>query len=167
MTKLYAVHGGPSIFALVRAKTKDEAFHIFVENQIEDEGFKDEINGLTINGSLLDKFYRDDNGYFMNNFGEYPEKLSKMSKEDREKYVDFHIEKNVKSFWGDFPQHAEAYLKELKAINEGKDIEEPSFSKDFYIQTIKLIIADGEWYDDFAIVEVEIPETNYQIIYSN
>lgn len=167
MTKLYAIHGGPSIFALVKAKTKDEAFDIFAKNQIENVSFREEIDSLAIDGSLLAEFYRDDSGYFMSDFGGYPERLLKMNEEDREKYVDFHIEKNVKNFWREFPQHAEAYLKELKAISENEDVEEPSFSEDFYIQTIKLIIADGEWYDDFDIVEVEIPEANYQIIYQD
>ncbi|WP_294751131.1 hypothetical protein [uncultured Exiguobacterium sp.] len=167
MTKLYAIHGGSSIFALVRAKTRDEAFDVFAKNQIINNSFREEIDSLSINGSLLDKFYRDDSGYFISDFGGYPERLLKMDEEDREKYIDFHIEKNIKKFWGEFPQHAEAYLKELKAISKNEDIGEPSFSEDFYVQTIKLIIADGEWYDSFDIVEVEIPETKFQVIYQD
>lgn len=167
MTKLYAIHGRPSIFVLVRAKTKNEAFDIFAKTQIEDDSFREEIDSFTINDSLLYKFYRDDSGYFMNDFGDYPERLLKMDKEDRKKYINSHIEKNIKIFWREFPQHAEAFLKELKANSENEDIKEPSFSEDFYVQTIKLIIADGNWYDSFDIVEVEIPEANYQIIYQD
>jgi hypothetical protein len=166
MSNLYAVHGGSSIYALVKAKSEQGAFDTFVKSQIDDETLREEIDSFTVNSGLLEKFYKDESGHFSDYYtGEFPERIKQLKEEDRENYVEYNIEKNVKEFWGDTPEHAESYLKELKKSQRGEGNNNPSFSEDFYVETMKLIINEGNWYEEFAIVKVDILENDYQIIY--
>ena len=164
MSNLYAVHGGSSFYALVKAETEDEVFTIFAKSQINDETLLEEIDSFIVDGSLLEKFYHDEHEHFFDDFtGEYPERIKKMNEEDRERYVEYHIEKNVREFW-DTPEYAEMYLQELKKSWNGEN-NNPAFSDDFYVETIKLIIEEGNWYEDFVIKKVDIVENECQIIY--
>ncbi|MGJ9383890.1 hypothetical protein [Salipaludibacillus sp. CF4.18] len=167
MSNLYGVHGGSSIYALVKAKSEQEAFNIFAKSQIDDETLREEIDSFIVNASLLEKFYRDEHGHFHDDYtGEYPERIQRMKEEDRENYVENHIEKNVRKFWESTPEHAETYIKELKKSWEEGNYH-PSFSEYFYVETIKLIINEGNWYEDFAIVKIDMLEHDYQIIYKD
>jgi hypothetical protein len=166
MSNLYAIHGASSIYAVITAKTKERAFDIFAKSQINDVNLRSDIDSFIVNASLLEKFYRDEEGSFHDDYtGNYPDRIRSMNEVDREKYVISHIEKNARAYWINTPEHAETYLGELKKSWEEEDNYIPAFSDDFYIETIKLIITDGNWYEDFAIVKVELSEEDIQIIY--
>jgi hypothetical protein len=168
MDNLFAVHGGPSIYALVKAKTEQEALNIFAGSQMDNDIIREEIDSFIVNASLLGKFYKDEYGSFHDDYtGDYPDRIQEMDEDDRERYVQFHIERNARDFWKNTPEHAEIYLQELKKSYEGEEFYTASFSEDFYIETIKLIIESGNWYEDFAIKKVDLSENEYQIIYSD
>lgn len=168
MEKLYVVHDDGSIVVVLKAKSKERAFDIFVKNQIEDELLSEEITTFIVNGSLLENFYKDDKGSFHDDYtGLYPERLQVMSDEERENYVEGWIEKNVRGFWSDQPQFAEEYLRELHKSYESEDSYIGKFSEEFMIDTIKRIIRTDKWYNDFDIVEVDLEGKEYQIIYDN
>jgi hypothetical protein len=166
MTKLYAVHGGESIFTVVKADSEKEAFDIFAENQIDDESLVEQITEFITNASILEDFYRDEEGHFLEEItGDYPERLAAMDDEDRVRYINGWIEKNVKEFWNDQPQFAEDYLNELYKSRESDEYYTGQFSKAFMIDTIKRIINGGKWYNDFEIVEIDLSDSNYQLVY--
>lgn len=168
MNNLYAVHGGGSIYAVVKAESTEKAFDIFAKNQIEDETLSEKITEFITNSSLLEDFSKDGGGSFHDDYtGEYPERLESMSDEEKERYVTGWIEKNVREFWSDQPQFAEEYIRELNKSYESDDFYTGKFSEEFMIDTIKRIICLGNWYDDFGIVEIDLGENDYQIIYDN
>jgi hypothetical protein len=168
MKKLYAVLGKPSVYGVVKAESKEEAFDVFAKSQLEDGNFTEEITEFITNFSLLGEFFKDDEGSFHNDCtGEYPERLEIMSDEEQEQYVKGWIEKNVRAFWHDQPQFAEEYIRELNKSYESDDFYTGQFSEEFMIDTIKRIINAGNWYDDFEIVEIDLEENDYQIIYED
>ncbi|MGX7595607.1 hypothetical protein ACWNS2_10180 [Planococcus plakortidis] len=166
MENLYGVHAGSSTFVIVKANSEQEALDVFAKSQINDELLREEIDSFIVNSSLLEKFYKDEHGHFLEDFtGDYNQRLLNMNDVDRENYIQFHIEKNVREFWKDTPEHAESYLKAIKEYTEINAETLPSFSEEFYIETIKLIIRDGKWFGDFGIVKIELSEKDYQVIY--
>lgn len=166
MGNLYGVHGGPSIFAVVKANSEEEAIHIFAKNQINDELLKEEIDSFIVNSSLLEKFYKDENGHFFDDFtGDYDKRLLSMESDEREEYIQQHIERNVREFWKATPEHAETYLKELNKYLEQGGEGSSSFSEEFYVETIKLIIDGGNWYEDFGVIKIEMSQKEFQVIY--
>lgn len=57
------------------------------------------------------------------------------------------------------------YLQELENSHmKGLDYE-PSFSEEFYIDTIKRIIQRTNWFTEFKIIEIDLENKNYQLIY--
>ncbi|MFJ8458886.1 hypothetical protein ACIQ57_07110 [Lysinibacillus xylanilyticus] len=166
MDNFYAIHGGASIYSVVKANSEEEAFNVFARNQINDKHLREEIGSFTVNASLLEKFYKDEDGSFFDDYtGEYPKILKNMSEEERENHVVHHIEKNINEFWKATPHFAEEYFNELQKQWGSEEIITPSFSKEFYIETIKLIIKDGNWFDNFAIVKIDLDEKDYQNIF--
>lgn len=166
MTKLFAVHGGSSIFTVVKANVEEEAFNIFAENQIEDEIFREHIDQYTVNAGLFGKFYQDEEGYLFEEMSDqHPLRIRNMSEDERDNYINHHIELNVREFWHDAPQYANEYLMQLKAYELDWENHIPVFSKEFYMDTIKRVIKSGTWYEDFGILEIEMHDTNYLRIY--
>ncbi len=167
--KTFIVYAGPETVIAVKANNKDQAYNLFAESRIDDEFLSEEINNFIINGSLLSKFYCDEKGSFFDDYtGEYPSRILKMPKDKREEYVEHHIQKNIQNYWSDRPEFAEEYLREYKKAHEDEYLEEmytPSFSKEFYIDTIKRIINTGNWYDGFEIAELDLVDKELQVIY--
>ncbi len=167
--KTFVVYAGPETVIAIKANSKDQAYNLFAESRIDDVFLSEEINTFIINGSLLSKFYCDEKGSFFDDYtGEYPNRILAMPKDKREEYVENHIQKNIRSFWSDKPEFAEEYLKEYKKAHQEEYQEEmytPSFSKDFYIDTIKRIINTEKWYDGFEIVEIDLADKDLQVIY--
>lgn len=60
MPKLFGIAAGSDVFAVVKAETKNEAFDLFAESQINDETFREEVDNFAVNASLLEHFYLDD-----------------------------------------------------------------------------------------------------------
>lgn len=44
MPKLFGIAAGSDVFAVVKAETKNEAFDLFAESQINDETFREEVD---------------------------------------------------------------------------------------------------------------------------
>ncbi|MGE1198301.1 hypothetical protein ACQJ18_26815 [Priestia megaterium] len=166
MTLFFAIHGGESIYSVVKAESKEDAFTEFARGQISDESMMEEINSFVTNGSLLEHFFHDENGHFLDDItGELSSSVLAIKEEDRMDYIDSHIAKNAREFWSDKPEYAALYLQELeKSRKEGIDYE-PSFSEEFYIDTIKRIIKKTKWYSEFEIVEINLEDKAYQLIY--
>lgn len=163
--KLFAVHGGPSIYALVQATDKEDALNVFAKGQIEDETIREEIDNFIVNGSLLEKFYRDEKGSFFEDLtGEVRSDLQHLSEDKLFEYQKKCITENVYEFWGKRSDLADEYLAELNKSLDSEDFYTANFSEEFYIETIKLIIQGGNWFNDFEIVEVE-SSSNYQVIF--
>lgn len=161
MNELYAVHGGESIFSIVKANSKEEAFNIFARNQIEDENLNKFITELGFDGGLYESFYKDDRGYLMCN----PKRLEQFNEQEKENYIDSWVEKNVNQFWSDEPEFAKEYLKELNKAYRSTCFYQPTFSQDFWVATIKRIILHENWYEDFDIVKIDLAASDYQLIY--
>src|SRR5699024_4703648 len=134
---------------------KEEAFDIFASNQIEDEYMREHISEFLITESLLKDFYRDNEGYFFDDFGEYPERVRKLSKQQQDDYVNSW--RNINTYWKDKPQFAAEYLRELNKANTDENYI-GEFSFDFWVDTIKRVIQKGNWYRDFDIVKINLDE---------
>jgi len=170
MTKIYAVHGGSSIFTLVKASNEEDALTVFASNQLKDEILVETINEFSVNAGLFSEFYGDEHGSFFDDMtGELPSHVNDMEDVERENYIDMHVEENVREYWEDAPHFANEYLRELKRYQEATDwnAHVPEFSEEFYIDTIKRIITSPNWYDDFEIIEVDLTNTDYQLIFSD
>lgn len=168
MENLYGVYGADSIYAVVKAESKEKAFDIFAKNQINNKIFLETITEFITNSSLLENFYRDDKGSFHDDFiNDYPERIKNIDPEKREIYVSSWIEKNIRAYWIDQPQFAEEYLRELHKSYESDDFYTGQFSEEFIIDTIKRLINTGDWYNDFRIVEIDFSKDNYQLIYED
>lgn len=170
MTNLYAVHGVESTFTIIKANSKEEAFNIFANNQIEDENLQDFITSFAVNDGLLEHFYRDDQGSFFENYmNGGPERLQQLNDQERNTYIYSWIERNANQFWNDKPKLATEYLNELykanqKALNSN-EFYVPDFTDDFWINTIKIVIQKINWYEDFDIIEINLTDRDYQQIY--
>lgn len=165
MNNLYAIHGGESLFSIVKANSKEDAFDIFAGNQIEDEIMNEYISNFIINDSLLEKFYQDNDGHFSNMQGDLPERIRKLDKDQQQPYINSWIEKNVNDFWNDKPHFAAEYLNEFYKIYNSNGSYRGNFSYDFWVNTIKKIIQQDDWYEDFEIVKIDLTNNNYQLIY--
>lgn len=166
LTNLYAVHAAPSIFSVIEAESEEVAFDIFATNQIENEFFNEYISEFTINAGLLEKFYKDDEGsFFDSHTGDLPDRIKKLDQVQQNNHIHSWIKKNVNQFWSDKPQFADEYLKELDKNSRSNEPYTSSFSKGFWISTIKKIIQTGTWYDNFEIVKIDLTKNNYQLIY--
>jgi len=168
MSKFFAVHGGESIYAVVKAHSKEEAFTEFARGQMDDDRMMDEINSFSATESLLEQFFHDENGhFFQSTTGELELSPSVLAIEEhrRNDYIDSHVAKNAYDFWEDKFEYAEMYLQELENSHmKGLDYE-PSFSEEFYIDTIKRIIQRTKWFPEFKIIEIDLENKNYQLIY--
>ncbi|WP_200411898.1 hypothetical protein [Virgibacillus salexigens] len=57
MGNLYAIHGGESVFAIVKASSKKNAFDVYASNQMEDDKHIWEyISEFKINDCLLEEY---------------------------------------------------------------------------------------------------------------
>ncbi|WP_139186938.1 hypothetical protein [Sediminibacillus halophilus] len=132
---------------------------------MEDELLREEIDSFIANDSLLGKFYRDEKGHFFEDLtGEVRSDLRHLSEEKLFEYVTKCITKNSYEFWGERSDLADEYLAELNKSFESEDTYTANFSEEFYIETIKLIIQGGKWFEAFDIVEVD-PSSEYQVIF--
>jgi len=166
LTNLYAVHGRENIFTVVKANSKKEAFDVFASNQIKDENLNDFITNFAINEGLFEQFYKDDQGSFLDNYmNGGPERLQQLNEQERETYIDSWIEKNINQFWNDEPQFATEYLEEFNKGIQSNDFYKPEFSHDFWVNTIKKVIQQRDWYEDFDIIKIDLADHDYQLIY--
>lgn len=96
-----------------------------------------------MNASLFGKLFHDEHGHFHDDWaGGFPQRIIKMPDGERGKYIDFHIEKNIREYWKT-PGYAEMYLRELNKTTLGNSYTKPSYPEAFYIETVKLMINDG------------------------
>lgn len=168
MNNLYVIHGKESIISIVKANTKEEAFDIFARNQIEDENLNYFITSFAPNDGLLEWFYQDDTGQFMDGYGNGgPYWLQQLNEQEKEDYIDSWIKKNVNQFWNDEPQFAYEYLQELNKGYHSSDVYRPKFSHGFLVNTIKKVIQQGNWYEAFDIIKIDLADYDYQLIYNN
>jgi len=165
---LYVVHTLNSTISVVKAESKEEAFDIFSMNQIGDENFNTFIKSLSVNDGLLEELYQDDQGYlFDTGQNKYPERLQQLNEQEKEDYIDAWIEKNAKEFWKDEPQFALEYLRELDKAKQSNVPYTIEFSDEFLVFTLKKIIQQGDWYEEFDIVKINLTDKNYQEIHRN
>lgn len=152
----------------IKAESKEEAFDIFSTHQIDDENFNIFIKSLSINDGLLEKFYHDDQGYLFDiDQNKPPERLQQLNEQEKEDYIDAWIEKNAKEFWKDEPQFALEYLRELDKAKQSNVPYTIEFSDEFLVFTLKKIIQQGDWYEEFDIVKINLTDKNYQEIHRN
>lgn len=164
MEKLYAVHDGEEYFAIVKGDSKEGAFESFVESKIEDRYIQEHITEFIVNSSLLEEFYRDEEGSFFDNFtGDVVDRLSHMNDEEQLEYINSCIEKNVREFWDDKHEFAEEYLRELKKSQESTEPYSGDFSIEFIIDTAKRLILNTDWMN-INIVELDLSDKNIQVI---
>lgn len=161
--KTYVVHSDESVFAVVQAKDKEEAFDIFAKNQIDDKIFLQDINDFSINLSFFENFYHDDQGYLMEE--ETGEDVTRLkNRGDRNEYIEKWVEKNIKDFWEEKPHLAEEYLREYKESLEHREFfYTPEFSEEFKIETYKLMVTKINWSGEVKIIEID-PRLEYQVI---
>ncbi|MFJ7950125.1 hypothetical protein ACIQZG_01215 [Lysinibacillus sp. NPDC096418] len=165
MKNLYVIDGGVDLLSVVKASNEDEAFNLFAKSKINDPFLKEEIEKILLNAGLFEYFYKDGNGSFFNDLtGDYPKRLLKMNETEREKYIDYHVEKNIREFWRDFPHLAEEYYLEWQKQWYSEIDSPPTFSNEFYKETIKLIILNTNYYDGFNITKIDLDYTNIQYI---
>jgi len=166
LSHLYVVYTLNSTISVVKAESKEEAFDIFAMNQIDNESFKTFITSSSINLGLLEEFFEDNQGYLLDLYqDEYPERLQHLNEQEQEDYIDGWIERNVKEFWEDEPKFALEYLQELDKAKQSKAPYTMKFSDAFLMFTIKKIIQQGDWYEGFDIVKIDLTDKNYQTIY--
>lgn len=166
LEKLYVAHNVEGLISIIKANSKEEAFDIFVTNKVkeDDDIIKEHVSEFITNSSLLENFFKDNIGSFFDSFtGDYPARLKGMNEKDLNEYVESWIIKNVREFWYDKPHFAEEYIREL---NKSKyiDFYQGEFSDEFWVDVTKRLILQGDWYDDFNIVEINLQNDNYQVI---
>lgn len=165
MTELYIVYAAGSALSAVKANSKEEAFDIFSRNQIEESNINNFITEFASNEGLFERFNRDDEGHFIEDYFEGSSKrLPELSGQEREDYIGAWVERNVVQFWSDQPQFAAEYLKERMKGYDSPDFYKPKFSHNFWVDTVKRIIQQDDWYDTFEIVKVDLRNDNYQLI---
>lgn len=165
LNNLYAIHGGESLFSVIKANSKEDAFDVFASNQIADKVMHEYISEFKVDDSLLEKFYQDNDGHFWDMQGNLPERIRKLDKDQQQPYINSWIEKNVNDFWSDKPHFAAEYLKEFYKSYNSNGFYSGKFSDDFWVDTIKKIIQQDNWYEDFKIVKIDLTNDNYQLIY--
>lgn len=152
----------------IKAESKEEAFDIFATHQIDDENFNIFIKSLSINDGLLEKFYHDDQGYLFDiNQNKPPERLQHLNEQEKEDYINKWIERNAKEFWADEPQFASEFLQEVEKAKQADRPDAEQFSNDFLLSTIKKLIQQGDWYEGFDIVKIDLTDKNYQVIFKD
>jgi len=166
MDNLFAIHGDSSIFAVVKAKSEEEAYDIFVRNSLGDEVLIEYINSFAVNDGLMEDFCCDEQGYFYKEDDfEYVDRILAMTEEEQEEYIEFNIKKNIDNFWSNTPQFAEEYYRELQKAWESEYEHEPNFTEDFYVETIKKIFNNGSWFNEFRIIRIDLNTKDYQLIF--
>lgn len=169
MEKQFVVSTGDSIL-VIPATDKDQAFHRFLEYQLSDgdSTLRDYIARFIVNDGLLETFFSDEKGHLLNEIGNYRKDLQKKYKieKDLNTYIEQCIAKNARNYWTLTPNFAEEYLKELFTSFNSDDEYEPSFSEDFYIETSKLIINGGTWYEHFIIHELDSSSKKIQVVFA-
>ncbi|WP_078427492.1 hypothetical protein [Alkalihalobacterium alkalinitrilicum] len=164
MEKTFAAHDNEGFFVIVKASSKGEAFEHIIKLKTKDEILIDHITEFIVNGSLLENFYMDEKGYFLDDdTGEFVERLNHMSEQDLEEYIDNCIETNVRTFWEDKQEFAEEYLDELKK-SKGYETYVGNFSDDFMFDAVRRVLINTNWMNDIEIVEVDFTEKKIQII---
>jgi len=173
VTKLFAINAGMSFFAVAKAENEKEVLTILVNRELEEQedfGIRAHIDDFSIEG-LYGDFFRDEKGAFIEgHILDYPRHIRKMSTKERDTYIQSHIEQNTRTFWKDHPFYADLYLREFKKYEavgkEARNTFRPHFSEEFYFNTAKLIITETDWYgEDFQIIEIDLTDCNYQLIF--
>lgn len=168
LSHLYVVYALERKISVVKAESKAEAFDIFAMNQIHDENLNYFIKDFSFGDGLLSMFHRDDQGDLFDIYkNEYPEHLQHLNEQEKEDYIDSWIERNAKQFWDDAPQFASEFLKELEKAKRSNSPHAGQFSDAFLVSTLKKIIQQGDWYEAFDIVKIDLVENNHQVIYAD
>lgn len=150
--------------SVVRAESKSEAFDIFARDLIDDKNLNIYIKNFALGDGLLSSFYHDDQDD-LSDENEYPGHLKQLNEQERDKYINAWIESNVRQFWDDEPQFASEFLQAMETAKRTGLSEASQFSDAFLVSTIKKVIQQGDWFDTFDIVKIDLKDTDYQIIY--
>lgn len=168
MSHLYVVYALDSTISVVKAESKAEAFDIFATNQINDKIFSIFIKEFDAGDGLLGMFHHDDQGYLFDGAQDGRSKrLQQLNEQEKDAYIDSWVERNAKQFWNDEPQFASEYLKELEIATQSSDFYTGKFSDAFLVSTLKKLIQQGDWYEAFDIVKIDLVENNHQVIYAD
>ncbi|MFP5109691.1 hypothetical protein ACSU6B_23475 [Neobacillus sp. C211] len=174
MDKLFSVVFAGDYGAIVKSKDDDldSILTIVAKNMFEtDNDVVNEINSFSVNMSLMEKFFRDEHGHFYDSFGDYKPHIKAMEADEAHDYMDNHVEKNVRLFFGD--QLAEEFMREYKKSIEhnkkynGEDVWEdykPQLSEEFYIEAIKLIIKSESYFGEIFVEEIDLKNCDIQQI---
>jgi hypothetical protein len=162
--KLYSIYGDNSIFAVVRAETKEEAFDIFANNRKDNEWFREYVDNMSYHESLLETFFGDKIEHFIDNSGKYRKDLLEMCETERNAYIKRIFEGNVREFWSVSTHFADEYLREYYRSRQSDWDKVVQFSKEFYVDTFKRLVRYHKWYDNFDIVENDLLEREIQIV---
>ena len=168
MSHLYVVYALDSKISVVEAESKGEALDTFVRDLMDDENLNYFIKDFSFGDGLLTQFYRDDQGYLFDiDQNEVPERLQQLNEQEKDDYIDSWIESNARQFWNAEPQFASEFLQELDKAKHSDSPQAHQFSNAFLVSTIKKIIQQGDWYESFDIVQIDLADTNYQVIYED
>lgn len=168
MSHLYVIYALDYTISVVKADSKAAALDIFSMNLIDDENLNYFIKDFALGDGLLSSFYYDNQGYFFDKYpNEIPERLQQLNEQEKEYYIDECIKKNAQEFWADEPQFASEFLQEVEKAKQADRSEAEHFSNDFLVSTIKKLIQQGDWYEAFDIVKIDLTDKNYQVIYKD
>ena len=168
MSHLYVLYALEHTISAIKAESKAEAFDIFARDLIDDENLNHFIKDFSLGDGLLSSFHHDDQGYLFDiDQNGYPERLQQLNEQEKDDYVDSWIESNARQFWNDEPQFSLEYLKELDKAKHSDNPYTGDFSDAFLVSTIKKLIQQGDWYEAFDIVKIDLSDTNYQVIYED
>lgn len=159
MKKIYVVSALEASIQVVKANSKEEAFDIFTRTQLNSDSLEDGIDDIASVSHLYDRLFSDDSG----NLYSF-ETNERIDETGREEYIKSAIEKNVKDFWKDEPHYATEYLDLLFNSEAPSDIS--IYSEGLKQSALKKFIQEGDWYEHFSIVEINLEESDHQVIYS-
>ncbi|QST02634.1 hypothetical protein IMZ31_18980 (plasmid) [Pontibacillus sp. ALD_SL1] len=144
MVKLYAVVTNGDNWEVVQADSQEEAFDSYVREHIDDPDFKNDIQSMGLNATLMKRFY-----------WEVPDGWRGMEgEEDRNIYENKWMIHNINQFWHDAPRYAEEYIGEWQKTLRDPHYA-PSFSTEFLTDTLKRLIRSGECLEHFKILKVD------------
>ncbi|QST02632.1 hypothetical protein IMZ31_18970 (plasmid) [Pontibacillus sp. ALD_SL1] len=162
---LFVVIEGAEKIATVRAKHEKNALDVYARNNIDDPLFREEVESMAVNMSLMEHFFKDEHGHFLDDIGEASERISGMREEERKTYINNWVERNARAFWGDEIQYAHEYMNEWhKSLRD--ETYQPSYSDAFLIDTFKRLVEKGLFFGEVKVVPID-ESLSYQLLQEN
>ncbi|QST02633.1 hypothetical protein IMZ31_18975 (plasmid) [Pontibacillus sp. ALD_SL1] len=158
MKTLYAVIVPDHNITIVRAQSEEEAFDLYARENINDPFFLEEVESMAVNASLMEKFFHDEKGSMFDDYKVVPDRLSQFSEEERQRYEDSWIRKNIRAFWSDRPRFAEEYIEEWEKSKRDENYT-PLYTTEFLVDTYKRLAKMDNFYEDFKIVPIDETKT--------